>query len=66
MWERVRQSIATADGERIYLLDHPLGWFHEKQPEMLARFGLEPTGVCSTRPSYYLEFRLCAVRRIAR
>jgi hypothetical protein len=66
MWERVRQSIATADGERIYLLDHPLGWFHEKQPEMLARFGLEPTGVCSTRPSHHLEFRLCAVRRIAR
>ncbi len=66
MWDRVRRSIALADDERLYLLDHPLGWFHEKQPEMLARFGLEATGACTTHPSHHLEFRLCAVRRIAR
>jgi hypothetical protein len=65
MWERARRSIAAADGERLYLLDHSLGWFHEKQPEMLARFGLEATGACTSHASHHLEFRMCAVRRIA-
>lgn len=66
LWDRVRRSIASADGNRLYLLDHPLGWFHDKQPELLARLGLELTGTCTTHPSYRLEFRLCAVRRTTR
>lgn len=63
MWDRLLASIARADPERMYLLDHPRGVSHDQQPSTLARLGLERTGgACADHASHHVGFRMCPVR----